>query len=84
MSVELRGAHEAGFAPKGGAPPTLVGASWLHQPTSFAYIFSYTLKTSRSTTKPYFHYRNPSVPKISHLGAFSGAPPEGESIMEGF
>ena len=26
----------------------------------------------------------PSVPVRSHLGAFSGAPPEGESIMEGF
>ena len=30
-----------------GAPPTLVGPSQLHQPTSFAYIYSYTLKTSR-------------------------------------
>ena len=26
----------------------------------------------------------PSVPMRSHLGAFSGAPPEGESIIEGF
>ena len=26
----------------------------------------------------------PSVPKRSHLGAFSGAPPEGESITQGF
>ena len=26
----------------------------------------------------------PFVPKRSHLGAFSDAPPEGESIMEGF
>ena len=26
----------------------------------------------------------PSVPKRSHLGAFSGAPPEGKSITEGF
>ena len=25
-----------------------------------------------------------SIPVRSHLGAFSGAPPEGESIMEGF
>ena len=36
------------------------------------------------------HHKNlipppqPSVPMRSHLGAFSGAPPEGESIMEGF
>ena len=26
----------------------------------------------------------PSIPVRSHLGAFSGAPPEGESITEGF
>ena len=26
----------------------------------------------------------PSVPKRSHLGAFSGVPPKGESITEGF
>ena len=26
----------------------------------------------------------PSLPMRSHLGAFSGAPPEGASIMEGF
>ena len=44
--------------PGGRRAPTLVGPSWLHRPTSFAYIYSYTLKTSRSTTKPYFHCRN--------------------------
>ena len=58
--------------------------SWLHRPTSSSYIYSYTPKTSRSTMKPYFHRRNLYVPKRSHLGAFSGAPPEGESITEGF
>ena len=52
-SSNQRGGHEAG-----GAPSTLVGPSWLHRPTSFAYIYSYTPKTSRSTTKPYFHRRN--------------------------
>ena len=34
-----------------GAPPTLVGPSWLNRPTSFAYIYSRTLKTSGSTTE---------------------------------
>ena len=43
---------------QGGPPSTLVGPSWLHRPTSFAYIYSYTLKTSESTTKPYFRRRN--------------------------
>ena len=41
-----------------GAPPTLVGPSQLHRPTSFAYIYSYTLKTSRGATKHFFHRRN--------------------------
>ena len=44
--------------PGGRRAPTLVGPSWLPWPTSFAYIYSYTLNTSRSTTKPYFHRRN--------------------------
>ena len=38
----------------GSAPP----ASWLPWPTSFAYIYLRTPKTSRSTTKNYFHHRN--------------------------
>ena len=32
----------------------------------------------------YFPPLQPSVPVKSHLGAFSGAPLEGESITEGF
>ena len=59
MSRKQRGVHEVGECAQGaGTPPTLVGPSLLHQPTSFAYIYSYTLKTSESTTKPYFHRRN--------------------------
>ena len=33
--------------------------------------------------KPYFHRRNLLYPKISHLGAFSGASLEGALFMEG-
>ena len=44
--------------PGGRRAPTLVGPTWLYRPTSFAYIYSYTLKTSESTMKPYFHRRN--------------------------
>ena len=59
MSVEQQGAHEAGGAPRGtGMPPTLMGPTQLHRPTSFAYIYSYTLKTSRGATKPLFDCRN--------------------------
>ena len=39
------------------APSTLMGPSWLHRPTSSSYIYLRTLKTSESTTKPYFHHR---------------------------
>ena len=55
----------------GGRAPTLVGPSWLHRPTSFAYIYSYTLKTSRSTTKHFFHRRNLLYPWDPILGPFS-------------
>ena len=41
-----------------GAPSTLVGPLLLHLPTSSSYIYLHTLKTSRSTMKPYFHCRN--------------------------
>ena len=34
--------------------------------------------------EPLFPPPQPSVTVRSHLGAFSGAPPEGESITEGF
>ena len=56
---------------QGGAPPTLVGPSQLHRPTSSSYIYPYTPKTSRSTTKPYFHRRNLMYPRYPILGPFS-------------
>ena len=37
--------------PRGGHAPTLVGPSSFNQRTSFAYIYSRTLKTSEATTK---------------------------------
>ena len=42
-----------------GAPPTLVGTSWLPWPTSFAYIYPYTLKTSGRTIDWEFRRRKP-------------------------
>ena len=53
-----------------GAPSPLMGPSWLNWPTSSSYIYSYTLKTSRSTTKPYFHRRNLLYPWDPILGPF--------------
>ena len=63
------GSHEAG-----GRAPTLVGPSQLHRPTSSSYIYSYTLKTSRSTAKPYFHCRNLLDPRDPILGTFPALP----------
>ena len=58
------GGHEVGGRAQGvGAPPTLMGPSWLPWPTSFTFIYPRTLKTSRSTTKNYFHRRNPLYPR---------------------
>ena len=69
--------------PGGRRAPTLVGPSQLHRPTSFTYIRLYpeNIEGSHETTFP---PPQPSLPVRSHLGAFSGAPPEGDSITEGF
>ena len=73
---------------QGGAPyppgraPTLVGPLQLHRPTSSSYIFIYP-ENIQEHHETLFSPPQPSVPKRSHLGAFSRAPPEGESIMEG-
>ena len=66
MKSEMqRGSHEAG-----GRAPTLVGSSWLPWPSSFAYIYSYTLKTSREATKPLFHRGNLLYPWNPIWGPF--------------
>ena len=52
-----------GAPPRGGRAPTLVGPSSIHRPTSSSYIYPCTLKTSRSTTKNYFHRRNLLYPR---------------------
>ena len=39
--------------------PTLVGPLWLPRPTSFTYIYPYTLKTSESAIDWEFHPRKP-------------------------
>ena len=69
-SRKQRGGHEVGRHAQGVGAPTLVGPSWLHRPTSFAYIYSYTPKTSESTTKPYFHRHNLLYPWDPILGPF--------------
>ena len=66
-----RGSHEAGGTPTPlGAPSPVAGPSWLNRPTSSSYIYSYTLETSRSTTKPYFHCGNLLYPRDPILVPF--------------
>ena len=49
--------------PRAGRAPTLMGPSSIHRPTSSSYIYPRTPKTSRSTTKNYFHRRNLLYPR---------------------
>ena len=75
--MEHRGAHEAGARP----PPLWAP---LAQPTYFfLYMFTYP-ENIQEHHETLFPPPQPSVPMGSHLGAFSGAPPEGASITEGF
>ena len=53
-----------------GAPCTLVGPTMLHRRTSSSYIYPYTLKTSDTERKPYFHRRNLLYPLDPILGPF--------------
>ena len=48
---------------RAGHGPTLMGPSSVHRPTSSSYIYPRTPKTSRSTTKNYFHRRNLLYPR---------------------
>ena len=55
------------------------------QPTYFFLIYMFTYPENiQEHHETLFPPPQPSVPKRSHLGAFSGALPEGESITEGF
>ena len=78
-SRNQRGSHEAGgcaLHPRGPlvAPPTYF----------FLLYISIYPKNIEEHHETLFPPPQPSVPVRSHLGAFSGAPPEGESITEGF
>ena len=51
-SSNKRGGHEGARCPLGvGAPPTLVGPSSVHRPTSSSYIYPRTPRTSEQATK---------------------------------
>ena len=67
-----------------GAPPTLVGPSSIHRPTSSSYIYPCTPKTSEATTKNYFHHRKLLYPRDPILEPSSVLRRGGESTMESF
>ena len=70
-SRKLPGSHEVGGAPTPlGAPSTLVGPLLLHRRTSSSYIYPYTLETSYTEPKPYFHRRNLLYLRDPILGPF--------------
>jgi hypothetical protein len=80
-----RGGHEAGGRAQGGRHAPHPRGPHGAPPTYFfrLYILLYP-KNIRGSHETNFPLPQPSVPMRSHLGAFSGALPEGESIMEGF
>ena len=54
-------------------------------PTYFFLLYIFIYPTNiQAHHETLFPPQQPFVPKRSHLGAFSGAPPEGASITEGF
>ena len=70
-SRKKQGGHKVGGCAQGGRrTPTLVGPSQLPRRTSSSYMYPYTPKTSKSTTKPYFHRRNLLYPWDPILGPF--------------
>ena len=52
-----------GAPPPTGHAPYLVGPSSIHRPTSSSYIYPRTPRTSKATTKNYFHHRNLLYPR---------------------
>ena len=63
-------------------PPSLCPRA---PPTYFFLLYIPTYpQTIRYGAKNLIPPPQPSIPVRSHLGAFAGAPPEGESITEGF
>ena len=79
-----QGGHEVGRRAQGGGAPLPCGPL-VAPPTYFfrLYILIYP-ENIQEHHETLFPPPQPSVPVRSHLGAFSGAPPEGESIMAGF
>ena len=83
-SRKQRGGHEVGRRAQGGRHAPHPYGPLVAPPTYFflLYIHPYP-ETIRTDHKNLILPTQPSVSVRSHLGAFAGAPPEGESTMEG-
>ena len=85
MSRKKRGGHEAGrrACPPGRAPHP---RGILAAPSTYFFLLYIPIypETNQEHHETLFPPPQPSVPVRSHLGAFSGALPKGESITEGF
>ena len=80
-SRSKRGGHKAGGCtyPPGRALPLMVPPTYFF--LLYMFIYPESIQEHHETLFP---PPQPYVPVRSHLGAFSGAPPEGASITEGF
>ena len=85
MSRKQQGGHKVGRCAQGGRRAPTPRGPLVAPPTYFfrLYILIYP-ENIREHHETLFPLPQPSLPVRSHLGAFSGAPPEGESITEGF
>ena len=84
-SMEQRRAHEGGGRAQGGRRASHPREPLAAPPTYFFLLYiSIYPENIREHHETLFPPPQPSVPVRSHLGFFSGAPPEGESITEGF
>ena len=84
-SVELRGAHEGGGRAQGGRRTPHPRGPLVAPVTDFLRLYmSIYPENIQEHHATLFAPPQPSVPVRSHLGAFFGAPSEGESITEGF
>ena len=85
MSRNKRGGHEVGGHAQGGRHAPHPQGPLVALLTDFLrlYILIYP-ENIQEHHETLFLPPQPSVPVRSHLGAFSGTPPKGESITEGF
>ena len=82
--MERQGAHEVGGAPMGGGALHPRGPL-VAPPTYFFFLYIPTYPENiREHHENLIPPPQPSVSVRSHLGAFSGAPPEGALMTEGF